>query len=215
MASDRLSNLASKELRLQTESKRTSEALDWLDRRLEAELKAASKDRLPSYHQEGIDSDIHETHYDELLPAHAELEILKSKFSAPRKSRAQQLRERIERRGEYQAAADKHGDESFRPDSSRSHLSEDGLHKLEQIRTGKHASGRQQHVPEEEVSLWADKAHRQEASTIYVKPFPDLYSLSTPGRCSAAPHISQIYENIFINDVEDTLGRTSARTTDR
>ena len=190
LAADRLSRLAGKGSRTLDAAKRTSEALAWLDKNLEAEVAAT---RAKSGHatsaptQDSVASNTKN-----------EIEV------RPSKSKAEMLREKIERRGLLQPEP---STRAKRTDSSQTFLSQDAQARLKRLKEG-HDVGEGEDIStdKKEMDLWADSKHRQHASLVHVRPFPDLSATSKAARLSAAPHIAGIYDQIFVENIQDTSG---------
>ena len=104
LASDRLSQLAVQESRLSDGHKRTSEALAWLDRRLESDLAASSRTR--SEREAETDS------ADPLAPPSREETAAAMRDALGHETRAEALRKKIETRGEMRKTSDQTGDPS-------------------------------------------------------------------------------------------------------
>ena len=192
LASDRLSQLAGKESRTMDGAKRTSEALTWLDRRLDADLAATQA----GAHHAANDAETPE-------PSRAETEAALRDIM-PAKSKAELLREKIERRG----MPDEEG-KSLRAEftsSGRSYLSSEAAARLDRIKEGHQVWQDEQPAGKRDHDMWADQAHRERASLVHVRPFPDLSATSKAARASAAPHIAGIYDQIFVDHIDDTCG---------
>lgn len=193
LASDRLDQLAGKESRTSEGERRTSEALTWLDKRLDADLKASmSGKQLP-----GV-TDI-ETPVATRAETQAALRTV-----MPSKSKAELLREKIERRG---MPEDTVSIKSEYASTGRSYLSVDARSRLNRVKEGHQVWAEEMPAENRDHNLWADQAHRQRASLVHVKPFPDLGATSKAARASAAPFISEIYDQIFVDGVDDTCGK--------
>ena len=110
LASDRLSQLAVQESRLSDGHKRTSEALAWLDRRLESDLAASSR----SEREAETDS------ADPLAPPSREETAAAMRDVLGHETRAEALRKKIEKRGEMRNTSDQTGDPSTHSGTSLS-----------------------------------------------------------------------------------------------
>jgi len=190
LATDRLSQLAGKESRTSDGAKRTSEALIWLDKRLDADLRAAASGR-------SISEDV-ETPVARRSETEAAL-----RNAVPSKSKAELLREKIERRGLPDA---KDSTQAEYASSGCSYLSQDARVRLDRVKEGHAVWAEEMPATTRNIDMWADQAHRQRASLVHVRPFPDLSATSKAARASAAPYISDIYDQIFINEIDDTCG---------
>jgi hypothetical protein len=190
LASDRLSLLAGRESRTMEGEKRTSEALDWLDKRLQADLQK-TKSLVGS------------------TPESPAVAVFREETAhvLPTKSKAEILRERIERRG--MPDTEKSMKSEF-AESGISYLSQEAKARISSIKEGRgHPvwhQGSAMPAQQKDIELWADQNHRQRASLVHVKPFPDLSATSKAARASAAPFIAGIYDQIFVDGVEETCG---------
>ena len=196
LASDRLTQLEGKESRTLDGARRTTEALAFLDKRLEAELRAA-KSVVPGAVPK-------EDETPEALKAETEAAV---RSILPSRSKAELLRERIEKRGRMDTADEVQPGEYAR--SGQSYLSDSARAQINRIKEGHQVW--QDQMPAEsgdsrQPQLWADAAHRQRSSLVHVRPFPDLSATSKAARASAAPHIASIYDQIFVDQIEDTCG---------
>ena len=198
LASDRLSQLAVQESRLSDGHKRTSEALAWLDRRLESDLAASSR----SEREAETDS------ADPLAPPSREETAAAMRDALGHETRAEALRKKIETRGEMRKTSDQTGDPSTHSGTS---LSFEAQARLNRIKEGHMVWDGE--VPAEagggqrDIDLWADANHRQRSSLVHVRPFPDLSATSKAARASAAPSIAGIYDQIFVDQIDETCGR--------
>jgi len=201
LASDQLTQLAGRESRTLDGARRTSEALSWLDRRLDADLRASRADAPGAVPEEGETPDA----------SRAETEAAMRSI-VPSRSKAELLREKIERRGAMDAGVEVKSSEYAR--SGQSYLSENARARLDRIKEGHQvwqdqtpAGSGVAREDSRQPELWADQAHRQRSSLVHVRPFPDLSATSKAARESAAPHIASIYDQIFVDQIEDTCGQ--------
>jgi hypothetical protein len=192
LASDRLSQLAGKEVRTADGAKRTSEALTWLDKRLDADLRAATAGG-----GQHVGDDAEAPEASRAATEAALRDIL------PTKSRAELLRERIERRGMQEEAAKTASEFTS---SGRSYLSREAAARLDRLKEGHQVWEKEEPAGKRDHDMWADQAHRERASLVHVRPFPDLSATSKAARASAAPYISGIYDQIFVDQIDDTCG---------
>ena len=109
----------------------------------------------------------------------------------PSRSKAELLREKIERRGAMDAGVEVKSSEYAR--SGQSYLSENARARLDRIKEGHQvwqdqtpAGSGVAREDSREPELWADQAHRQRSSLVHVRPFPDLSATSKAARARAA-----------------------------
>jgi hypothetical protein len=199
LASDKLDHISGKGSRTLDGARRTSEALAWLDHQLGA---ATNPDGV------GVGTEFKGPAAPDLSPVAARLEAAGWEAALrewqPNKSKAEILREKIELRGSLSTAS---STKSEYAGSGHTFLSVGAQSRLRRIKEcqGNHEG---EHVPggKPEVTLWADQAHRQRSSLVHVRPFQDLSATSRAAREAAAPHIADIYDQIFVNQIDETCG---------
>jgi hypothetical protein len=218
LASDRLGSIASRENTLHQEAQRTSDALAWLDRRLEADIRASRKalgdaDELPAVVY-GVDARGEEQREAEADVHAAVLQLKHGQQPPGRTSRIEQVKERVAR---------SHGstprsviDEPLPvpPPGAvgGSVLSARAREQLARIASAHRSSDAGSDAggdagaarsPRRGPGLWAARPREEERGAVRVLPNADVWSMSDDGRRSAAPHVADLYRQIFIADARD------------
>lgn len=211
LAADRLTTLAGRESKIAEESKRTSEALTWLDRRLEADLRAAAAPpgggRLPFRSESRDNADVAKR-------AEIDLGVYASKTKVELiKSKADQLKEMMAERdkairGREEAVPErKEGESALSADAQRriAHILGTGSEPSEHGGAAEDEEAQRRHMEEERVQTLGNFADGGRGSVRRVDPLPfsGLRSMSHAARTTAAPHIAHMYEQIYLDGDEE------------
>ncbi|KAJ1491352.1 hypothetical protein T484DRAFT_1882906, partial [Baffinella frigidus] len=219
LASDRLASLAGRENMLHQEAQRTGEALSWLDRRFEADLRASrdaprSGDAAAGGNLYGEDGEAEEK---QLAEADVRREMLRN--APPGKSKTDALKERVahSHRDSHPSLLDEPLPSAPAGGGGGSALSASAREQLSCIEAShRHEGGSvdgdesAHRSPRRGVDSWAARPHEDERGAVRVLPNSDIWSMSEAGRSSAAPHLANIYKQFLDIWGMSEAGRSSA-----